>query len=301
MAHTELYVPFFIRLSLIYYLEGVIFLSIQKQIQRRVKEGRGQGIGKDYLPWFTAKQVSSRGRTFRPKGIKTGREHLFLSEWEYFYFLLTEWSGLVMDVREQYPLLDSDLNNIEETIQIAKELNVEHPIEPRTNELKVVTTDFLLKYPDDSDIAVSFKPFKSITSREIEKMEIERIYWERRGVLWELVTDKDVSVIYAKNVDYVHSVYDLAAYQISESIVAKVKRLMEPQLLKKNRGLTEITNEIDDKLGLLPGDSLTIARHLIMTKKWIVDMEQPIIPHKPLPILEIPVINTLEGDFKYAN
>ncbi|CAM3068769.1 TnsA endonuclease N-terminal domain-containing protein [Paenibacillus sediminis] len=276
-------------------------MSIQKQIQKKVKEGRGQGIGKDYLPWFTAKQVSSRGKTFRPKGIKTGREHLFLSEWEYFYFLLTDWSGRVFDMREQYPLLDSDLMDIKETIQIAKELNVDHPIEPKINDLKVITTDFLLKYPDNSEVAVSFKPFRLITPREVEKMEIERIYWESRGVPWELVTDKDIPVIYAKNVDYVHSVYDLTGHQISESTIAKVKRLMEPQLLKGTRGLTEITNEIDDKLGLLPGNSLTISRHLISTKKWIIDMEQPIIPYKPLLIQEIPVIKTLEADFKYAN
>lgn len=279
----------------------MILVSLQNQIKRWVKAGRGQGAGIDYIPWFTAKQVSSRGRTLRPKGITTGREHLFLSEWEYFYFLLTDWSGVVVDVREQYPLLDSNLNYIDETINIAKELNVEHPIEPSTNELKVITTDFLIRYPDGSEIAVSFKPFRSITAREVEKMEIERIYWEHKGIRWELVTDKDIPVIYAKNVEYVHSVYDLSAHQINENTVAKVKRLMEPQITKGKRRLTEITNEIDDKLGLMPGNSLTISRHLIVTKKWIVDMDQPIEPNEPLRILEVPEIKTLKGEFWHAN
>ncbi|WP_159884811.1 hypothetical protein [Paenibacillus puerhi] len=44
--------------------------SIQSLIKRWIKEGKGQGSGVKYKPWFTAKQVSSRGRTFRPKGIK---------------------------------------------------------------------------------------------------------------------------------------------------------------------------------------------------------------------------------------
>lgn len=275
--------------------------SIQAQIQKWVKQGRGQGTGKNYKPWFTAKQVSSAGRTFRPKGIKTERESLFLSEWEYFYFLLSDWSDLVVDIREQFPLLDTELDDIKETIKIANELNVDHPIEPGKNTLKVITTDFLLRFHDGSEVAVSFKPFRSITAREVEKMEIERIYWERRGVTWELITDKDVPVPYAKNIDYVHSVYDLSAYQITDSIVAKVKRLLEPSLMKGNSRLTSLTNEVDDKLGLLPGNSLTIVRHLIITKKWVVNMEQPIDPNGPLQILLIPVVAETEGEMRHAN
>lgn len=255
----------------------------QNKIQRWVKEGRGQGKGIEYKPWFTAKQVSSRGRTFRPKGIKTGREHLFLSEWEYFYFLLLDWSDMANDVREQFPLLDSNLKGIQETIEIAKELNIDHPIEPSTNDLKVITTDFLFRRPDDSEVAVSFKPFKLITAREIEKMEIERIYWEPRGVAWELITDKDVPVTFAKNVDYVHSVYDLS------------------WILKGKRKLTDITNEVDDKLGLMPGNSLTISRHLIISKKWIIDMNHPIEPNEPLKILGISASKSLEGEIRRAN
>nr|WP_253300819.1 TnsA endonuclease N-terminal domain-containing protein [Paenibacillus lautus] len=254
-----------------------------------------------YNPWFTAKQVSSSGKTFRPKGIKNGREHLFLSEWEYFYFLLLDWSDSVVDVREQFPLLDSQLDNIEETIEIAKVLNVAHPIEPKTNELKVITTDFLVRFRDGSEVAVSFKPFKKITAREVEKMEIERIYWERRGVLWELITDKDVPVMYAKNVEQVHSVSDLSKYQITKSTVDKGKKLMEPLVMKRHRKLTDITNEVDDKLGLLPGNSLTIARHLIITKKWIVNMEQPIDVNAPLQIVQISEDVEKEGIGKYAN
>lgn len=274
--------------------------TIQDQIKRWVKQGKGQGEGVNYTPWYTAKQVSSRGNTHRPKGIKNGREHLFLSDWEYFYFLLLDWSNLICDFKEQYPLLDNQLDNIEETIEIAKELNVEHPINTKTKELKVMTSDYLIYFLDGSVVAVSIKPFKLITVREIEKMEIERIYWERRGVKWELVTDKDIPVAYAKNIDYVHSVYDLSKYQISDNTVTRVKKLMEPNVLKRTRILTDITNETDDRLGLLPGNSLTIARHLIITKKWIVDMEQPLDPNKPLLILDL-AESKREAGRKHAN
>ena len=33
----------------------------QEQISKRIKDGRGQGMGKDYQPWLTIQDVPSRG------------------------------------------------------------------------------------------------------------------------------------------------------------------------------------------------------------------------------------------------
>lgn len=269
--------------------------SIHELIIRWKKEGRGQGAGKNYKPWFTAKQVSSRGNTHRPKGITTGREHLFLSDWEYYYFLLLDWSDVVSDIREQFPLLE-----ITETMEIAQELGVDHPIDPKKNDLKVMTTDIYWDRSDGSQFAVSFKPFKLITEREIEKMEIERIYWQRRNVTWELITEHDVPMNYAKNIDYVHSTYDLTDYHIPKDMVYKAKKIMEPLLMKGQYKLTEITNMVDDRLGLEPGNCLTLARHFIMTKQWIINMEQIINPNEPLQIIRLAVNESWKGEVKRA-
>jgi len=42
------------------------------QIARRSKEGRGQGHGKDYIPWLTVQEVPSSGRSHRIYSHKTG-------------------------------------------------------------------------------------------------------------------------------------------------------------------------------------------------------------------------------------
>lgn len=269
---------------------------IHELIKRWKKEGRGQGHGKDYKPWYTAKQIPSHGKTHRPRGIKTGREHLLLSDWEYFYFLLVDWTTLVADIREQFPLLD-----IDETVEIATELGVEHPIEPNTGLLKVITTDFFLDFHDNSELAVSFKPYKKITEREIEKMEIERVYWQRRGIAWELITDKDVPVVYAKNIDYVHSTFNLDDYGITEGMIKRARILMDSKISKRNLGLSDITEEVDDRLGLNPGTTLTIARHLIITKKWVVNMNNPINVNEPLDIIHIAASDYSGGQKRYAN
>ncbi|CAM5186253.1 transposase [Lysinibacillus sphaericus] len=107
--------------------------------EKWIKEGRGSGVGADYKPWLNIQDVSSKGRSTRLKGIKTNRQHEFLSDLERNHFYLTEYSDSVVDIREQFPLLP-----LEETIVIADELGLKHPTDPKTNEPVVMTTDFLL-------------------------------------------------------------------------------------------------------------------------------------------------------------
>jgi len=49
---------------------------------RWIKEGRGQGNGKDYKPWFTVRDVPSEGRSHRLFGHITHRTHHLLSDLE---------------------------------------------------------------------------------------------------------------------------------------------------------------------------------------------------------------------------
>ena len=65
--------------------EGIVFLFLQvKKIAKRkrlvdteklIKEGRGQGLGKEYKPWIRIQDFPSLGRVTRIKGIKTERQH----------------------------------------------------------------------------------------------------------------------------------------------------------------------------------------------------------------------------------
>lgn len=74
-------------------------------IEKLIKEGRGQGHGSDYKPWINIQDVPSLGRVSRIKGIKTNRQHEFLSDLERNFFYLLEYSNNVVDIREQFPLL----------------------------------------------------------------------------------------------------------------------------------------------------------------------------------------------------
>ena len=178
-------------------------------IEKLIKEGRGQGVGIEYKPWIRIQDVPSKGRSTRLKGIKTGRQHEFLSDMETNYFYILEYSNEVMDIREQFPLLP-----IEETLTIADELGIEHPQNPKTGEVIVMTTDFLVTLNNDdkcSDVARTIKSKDDLLNKRIiEKFEIERVYWERRKINWRIVTEEEIDKTIAHNISYVQGYKNLS-------------------------------------------------------------------------------------------
>lgn len=160
--------------------------TTKKQIVKRNKEGRGQGILEQYIPWIKIQDVGSKGLSTRIKGWKTNRIHHLLSKLELSCFYLFEWSREIFDIREQFPL------DLDETKAIAEEIDIRHPTDPVTKELVVMTTDFLVTVKqsiDTIDIARTVKYAKNLNSkRTLEKFEIERIYWQNRGINWSIIT-----------------------------------------------------------------------------------------------------------------
>lgn len=117
------------------------------------------------------------------------------------YFYLTEFSDVVLDIREQFPLLPQ-----EETIVIAEELGIKHPTDPKTGDPIVMTTDFLLTVDKGQgvfEVAHTIKmKDKLLEERVLEKFEIEREYWERKGTSWGIVTEEEIDKTMARNISW---------------------------------------------------------------------------------------------------
>src|SRR5699024_11156797 len=161
-----------------------------------------------YQPWLKIQDVSSLGRSTRLKGIKTGRQHEFLSDLERNYFYLTEFSDADLDIREQFPLLPQ-----EETIVIAEELGIKHAADPKTGDPIVMSTDFLLtvdKGQGAFEVAHTIKTKdKLLAERVLEKLEIDLLYWERRGISWAIVTEAEIDRTVAGTISYIHGYFDI--------------------------------------------------------------------------------------------
>ncbi|MFZ5643209.1 MAG: TnsA endonuclease N-terminal domain-containing protein [Bacillota bacterium] len=140
-------------------------LNTISTVERKLKEGRGQGVGKEYLPWITVYEVPSHGRARKIKGWKTQREHHLLSDHERRYFFILDWSSALTDIREQFPLLP-----VEEVQEIAQRKGISYPVDIKTREHIVMTTDFRITLNDGSEVLRSVKPIADLNSqRTIEK------------------------------------------------------------------------------------------------------------------------------------
>lgn len=259
-------------------------------ISKMIEEGRGTGKADKYKPWIKIQDVPSLGRSSRIKGIKTGRQHEFLSDLERNYFYILEYSDIVEDIREQYPLLP-----IEDTILIADELGIEHPRNPETGEFIVMTTDFLVSINYNNkpyDVARTIKAKDELMDKRIlEKFEIERVYWERKEINWGIVTDEDIDKVVASNISLVHGYNDISmidsfngieANELKDLIYEFVKRIID-----NPKTMRAICAQFDDEMCLEKGSSLCIFKYLVINKIIEVNITEKININKNMPSISV--------------
>ena len=258
--------------------QSPVFLSPQpKQIiellepaivKRLQNEKRGQGVGKHYKPFLTVQDVPSKGRIHRRPSLTHNRIVHLLSDLELAAFLLFDWEKAVIDIREQFPL------NPEATLSIAKRLGIKHPAYQGV--IQVMTTDLLVDFNSDGQHlskAISVKYAQDLEDeRTIEKLELERRYWEGEGIEWFIFTEHEVPVHFVKNIrwlaPHMHS-YDLDDSQrmfVFESILQMLEACPEEKL-------PVLLSELDQKQGLERGTNLKYFRHLAAQNAFQWDMQ----------------------------
>ena len=110
----------------------------ENKLKKYISEGRSQGVGKDYKPWITIHDFPSEGFSSRQPGWKFNRVCHFLSNNELRYFYSLEWADNVTDIREQYPM------KLEDTLKIAEQLGIKHPINTKNDVPYVMSSDFMI-------------------------------------------------------------------------------------------------------------------------------------------------------------
>ncbi len=257
----------------------------ESAIEKRIREGRGQGRGPDYKPWLLTQDVPSIGLATRILGWKTGRIHHLLSKLELYEFLVNEWLKHILDIREQYPLLP-----VTETLAIARACGIRHPIVPGTKQPAVLTTDFVLTTANGMErveIARTVKYADDLSSqRTLEKLEIERRYWRTRNISWGITTERDIPHVLARNVQLIHNHRSIAnRLPLTQEEIQDIAIVLTSAVAANAASLRHIALTYDKRLGLELGTCLTVAYHLVATKQWAIDMNVPIEPGKALVLL----------------
>lgn len=145
-----------------------------------------------YKPWIHARELSSG----------SGKRHIFpdiyypermihlMSNLEKRVYYKLRQNSKVLELFEQVPL------ELASTIRICEELNIEHPKIPFTEQVYVMTTDFVAYVDLGGERtlrAYAIKMEKELEDeRVLNKFRIEQAYWKEKNIQWEIITEKDI-------------------------------------------------------------------------------------------------------------
>jgi hypothetical protein len=245
-------------------------------IARFINDGYGQGEGSSYKPWVRVQDVPSNGRSRKTPGFKTGRLYHTLSDLEFFYLLLLEFSDEVADIREQYPLFATSRAR-----DIAAEMGIAYPRYPGTQLLLVITSDFALtlQVPGEKPrLAIRTCKYEkeladpAVGPRVIEKLELEKAIWAEHGVTdWKIVTDRVMNPTLMYNLDWLHgsSWVDKATATEEEEL-----RFIEAVVHTANgtRKLASVIRSVSAMAGLPYSSGTSLFKYLVWNKFILTDL-----------------------------
>lgn len=252
------------------------------KISRLLDKGYGKGKLKDYKPFIDVIRVPSKGRVSRVKGWKTERVHHFFSDIETRYYYLLEYGELegykIVDIREHFPLIEG----LSEVLPFLDQQLIKRLFNQNSGEPMVLTTTFLITLENaDGDIsyyARSVKDYRQLENGQtIERFEIMNRYWKHRGIDYGIITNREIPIVPAKNIEYIHSSYNLDEYGINEEEL----NIYKDYLLKliadfQNSTAKEVVTQFDNQLEAENGTGLLIYKHLLARKVLKVNMNKPI-------------------------
>lgn len=240
---------------------------------------------------------SSRGVSAAIPGIKAKRIHHLLSGIETRAFLVAEFNKDVTDIREQFPLLP--LNHVE---ALAKQSDITYPYvngEPFT-----LTTDLLLTVNRNNKVsylAIAVKPSSEVRKKAVlDKLELERLWWNSLGVDWYLCTETDVSQAVEDNLTWVSQDFRAKDFDYeSVDLNSLVPLIMN---FKPRRYLIrDLIMEIAEALELRSEDAKTILCKAIWEHFLVIDLEVSIPKEGMVNILDWRFDQTAQGDAQNEN
>lgn len=242
---------------------------------RYLNNGRGQGDLESYRPWITIHDFPSKGKVVRMRGMKTGRIHHLMSQLEKTFFILLDNDPDVEDIKEQFPL------PLSQTQLIAAGLHINHPT---VNGFPyVMTTDFFYRKGGVWH-AVQIKPSKDLDDKRIqEKFLIEKTYYDKIQVDWQVLTEKDLPRATADNYFWLSS-----GEPVENLIPSKgMRKLLSAAFLELYQDLSipfhTIIGEIDSQCRLTPGTAMQLFKSLVLDGSIRLDLARRINTSEPRP------------------
>jgi len=261
----------------------------EKTVLNWIKDGQGQGDGKEYKPFFTVR-FSSLGRTWAIWGLITDREHHYLSDLEYKHHFLIEFTPGVKDMREQFAHLPW-----EEPQHLAKIHGIRYPRYPGTTIPIVQTSDivvtiegpdgphthvFSIKYYVDIDLNTEDEKQRKKVLRTLQLLFLEKEYWRARGAHWHLCTDRTLPAVRSTNLEMFHSTMLRRACDDLNPMIPDFTRLtIEEWIAHPFCSLNHLLEHGARTLEITIDDSFNLMGRSIWTHLLPIDLDTEPIHH----------------------
>ena len=252
-------------------------------IDRAQKEGRGKGVGADYKPYLEVHDVPSLGLARRVPGVTTRRVHHLLSNVEYHFFLMLDWSSAVTDIREQFPV------DREATQDMALSLRIKHPCYPGTSEPIQMSVDFMVTRGTGASrelVAYDLKRSEDAENeRSLDKLELMRATLAELGFPHHLVYH---SMLPARKIAHLEWIRlgmprDGETEPFPNYFNDHCSRMLGE--LRTDRGrlpLNQYCAQYDGRHGVEQGTGLRIAKILMHNRVLVPNLEQADLAGAPL-------------------
>jgi hypothetical protein len=179
---------------------------------------------------------------------------------------LLERSDEVLDIREQFPLLE-----YKDAMEMAKMAGIAYPTDNASKFPYILTTDFMID-TFGGQMARTVKLSKDLNNlRTLEKLEIERRYWGKRGIDWKITTEKEIDLPQARAAEKLHC---YCSEDSMNGIGADHKAIAAQFLALYNEtrlSVQTIAKRIDADHHLKEGGALAVYFHLVAVKAIAVD------------------------------
>jgi len=243
----------------------------EAKYRKYLAEGRGQGEHEEYMPWVQIRNFPSKGIVSRVKGHTTGRVHHLMSNLELWYFYLLDWSEKTIDIREQFPL-----GEISDAIEIADACGIRYPYDNVSGFPYVLTTDFLIT-THDGCVARAIKPGADLQKPRVrEKLEIERRYWEKRGIDWKIVTESEIPRTKIRNIEWLCSGSDFTTLIGNEDLVQECIERFIGMYCHGDCAIITIIRHIEESYGFNEGMGMVLFKLLVRDKRIGLDLNEQI-------------------------
>lgn len=250
-------------------------------LRPRVRRGRGVLQGEFYRPWLFVRDVPSKGTSLVSSGILTGRPHHLLSELEAIYFFLTERRTGVIDIREQWPILETD-----RTLELCAEMKVRHKL--RLGSPEPFTIDFLITEQAGGVLsyrAASVKSVEDAKDPEIRlRLAVEYRWCSERGIPWTLVDTSRFNKTLLQNLRFLRSWFR-HRYEPTPALETQFLAILRSEYTR-NELLRDLVARVATASRLPLAQAEDMFRYCTWHDRIKISLSHPIALDKPLILLD---------------